>query len=185
MTETNACGFAALNPAEAKRLLDEGRAILVDIRDPNEYAREHILGARLVPLGSFDTHDFDRDRLSGKAVIFQCQSGRRTAMNAARLMAVGFKETYAIEGGLNGWRAAGLPSHVDRAQPIEMQRQVQIAAGSLVLLGVVLAAAVSPWFVLLSGFVGGGLVFAGVSGTCAMASLLGQMPWNRPRAATA
>ncbi len=185
MIETNTCGFTALKPAEAKRLLDEGRAILVDIRDPNEYAREHILGARLVPLGSLDTHDFDRDRAAGKAAIFQCQSGRRTAMNAARLVAAGFKDTYVIEGGLNGWRAAGLPSHVDRAQPIEMQRQVQITAGSLVLLGVVLAAVVSQWFVLLSGFVGGGLVFAGVSGTCAMANLLAYMPWNRPRAVAA
>lgn len=178
-----ACGFTALPPREAKRRLDDGTAILIDIRDQNEYAREHILGARLVPLGAVDTHDFDRERASGKAVIFHCQSGRRTVTNAAKLVATGFKETYVLEGGLNAWRQAGLPSHVDRRQPIELNRQVQIAAGSLVVLGVVLAVAVSPWFAAMSAFVGGGLVFAGATGSCAMAQLLMRMPWNKATAA--
>ena len=62
-------------------------------------------------------------------------------------------------------------------------RQVQIAAGGMVLLGVLFGAAVSPWFYLLSGFVGAGLVFAGVSGTCGLAALLRVMPWNRVAAA--
>lgn len=176
---TDACGFVSLAPAEAKRRLDEGSAILVDIRDPNEFAREHILGARLVPLAGLDTHDFDRERAAGQAVIFHCQSGRRTASNAARLIAAGFKETYVLDGGLQGWLAAGLPSHLDRSKPIELSRQVQIAAGSLVVVGVVLAAVVSPWFLLISAFVGSGLVFAGVTGTCGMANLLMLMPWNR------
>jgi rhodanese-related sulfurtransferase len=176
---TNACGFATLAPKEAKRRLDEGSAILIDIRDPNEYAREHILGARLVPLAGVDVHDFDREKASGKAAIFHCQTGRRTAANAARLIATGFGEVYVLDGGLNGWREAGLPSHLDRSKPIELQRQVQIAAGSLVVIGVVLAALVSPWFILVSAFVGSGLVFAGVTGTCGMAQLLTLMPWNK------
>ena len=68
---------------------------------------------------------------------------------------------------------------VNRKMPISIQRQVQITAGMMVLIGVVLGFVVSPWFFLLSGFVGAGLTFAGVSGTCAMASLLALMPWNR------
>lgn len=180
---TTACGFTIITPQQARTLLDQGKAVLFDIRDPAEYARQHISGARLVPLASLDTHDFDRERSMGVAAIFQCQSGRRTEANAARLVGTGFRETYVIQGGLNGWRAAGLPVHVDASQPIELQRQVQIAAGSLVLTGVVLAAVLSPWFVLLSAFVGGGLVFAGISGSCAMAQVLMQMPWNRRRSA--
>ena len=173
------CGYTTIPARDARRRLDEGSAILVDIRTPDEFAREHILGARLVPLESLDTHDFDRDRAAGKAVIFQCQSGRRTAANAASLIAAGFRETFVLDGGLIGWRSAGLPTHLDRSSPIDIQRQVMIAAGSLVVLGVVLSALLSPWFVLLSAFVGGGLVFAGASGTCLMATLLMQMPWNR------
>ena len=64
-------------------------------------------------------------------------------------------------------------------------RQVQITAGSMVVLGIVLALLVSPWFMALSAFVGAGLAFAGLSGTCAMASLLAQMPWNKPFGAPA
>jgi hypothetical protein len=104
-------------------------------------------------------------------------------MNRDRLAALGFAESYVIDGGLNAWRAAGLPSHLDRRQPLPLQRQVQIAAGSLVVAGVLLALLVSPWFALLSGFVGAGLVFAGASGTCALAEVLAMMPWNRTQAA--
>jgi rhodanese-related sulfurtransferase len=88
-----------------------------------------------------------------------------------------------LMGGLDGWKAAGLPTLVDRSAPIELQRQVQIAAGSLVVLGVALSVWVSPWFMLLSGFVGAGLIFAGVTGTCGMARFLSCMPWNRRVAA--
>lgn len=177
---TNACEFTPLEALDAKRLLDDGQAVLIDIRGPEEFAREHISGARLVPLDSIDAHDFDRERSSGKAAIFHCQSGRRTSANAARLIAAGFKQTYVLEGGLNAWRGAGLPMHIDRSKPIDLMRQVQIAAGSLVLAGVLLAWLVSPWFVLLSAFVGGGLVFAGVTGNCTMARILSRMPWNAP-----
>jgi rhodanese-related sulfurtransferase len=113
-------------------------------------------------------------------VIFHCRSGARTKGNAARLAAVSPKcETYILEGGLDAWKKAGLPVALDRSKPIDIMRQVQIAAGSLVLLGVVLGTLVNPGFYALSGFVGAGLLFAGVSGFCGMARLLGVMPWNR------
>lgn len=176
---TTTCGFTPLPPREAQKLLESGKAILIDIREAEEFAREHIRGARHVPLSGLDRHDFDRERADGKAAIFQCQSGRRTEINRERLVALGFQQAYVIEGGLNAWRAAGLPSHVDRKQPMELQRQVQIAAGSLVLAGVVLSVAMSPWFVLLSAGVGAGLVYTGVSGSCLMGQLLALMPWNR------
>lgn len=166
-----------IKPQDLKRRLDDGSAILIDIREPNEFAREHIIGARLAPLSALDSHDFDRDH--GKAAVFQCRSGNRTAANAARLLAKGFKEAYALEGGLEAWKAAGLPVHFDRKAPIEIMRQVQIAAGSLVVIGAALASLVSPWWILLSGFVGAGLVFAGVTGFCGMARILSRMPWNR------
>jgi hypothetical protein len=78
-----------------------------------------------------------------------------------------------------------LPVLRDTGQPIEMQRQVQIAAGVLVLLGVVLGYFASPAFYGISAFVGAGLTFAGISGWCGMAQLLALMPWNRSRTASA
>jgi rhodanese-related sulfurtransferase len=91
--------------------------------------------------------------------------------------------SYVLEGGIDAWRKAGLPVAVDRSQPIPTMRQVQIVAGSLVILGVVLGATVAPAFYAVSGFVGAGLVFAGVTGICGMERVLARMPWNRPAAA--
>lgn len=164
-------------PTDLQRRLQDDSVVLIDIREPDEYAREHIHGARLVPLSAIDSHDFDTQH--GKAAVFTCRSGNRTAMNAARLLAKGFRESYVLDGGLDGWKRAGLPVHFNADAPLDLQRQVQIAAGSLAFLGALLAWLVSPWFILLSGFVGTGLMAAGLTGFCGMARLLALMPWNR------
>jgi rhodanese-related sulfurtransferase len=178
--------MTSLKPIDAltvKRRLDEGSAILIDIREADEYAREHVVGARLVPLSGFDRHDLDAEH--GKAVVFHCRGGNRTAANAAQLLSKGFGEAYALTGGIEAWKAAGLPVHLDRRVPIDIARQAQIGAGSLVLLGLVLGALVSPWFFGVAAFVGCGLIFAGTTGFCGMARLLRHMPWNRGGAASA
>jgi rhodanese-related sulfurtransferase len=164
-----------IDPQTLKRRLDEGSAVLIDIREPVEHARERIAGARLVPLSAVDRYQLAGD----KAVVFHCRTGSRTTANAGILLAKNCPQAYSLAGGLEAWKTAGLPTEVDRRAPIEMFRQVQIAAGSLVLLGLLLAVLVSPWFAALSAFVGAGLSFAGVTGTCGMARLLGIMPWNR------
>jgi rhodanese-related sulfurtransferase len=89
---------------------------------------------------------------------------------------------WRIEGGLDAWRAANLPVVEDRRQPIEIMHQVQIAAGGMVLLGGALGAWVHPGFDAVAGAVGAGLVVAGASGTCGLASLMRRMPWNREAA---
>ncbi|MDM7945023.1 MAG: rhodanese family protein [Oceanibaculum nanhaiense] len=164
-------------PDALQQRLASGEMLLIDIREPDEYAREHIIGARLIPLNAIDAEDLTVEH--SRAVCFTCRSGNRTAIAAARLLAKGFPESYALEGGLDGWKKAGLPVHFNPRAPLDLMRQVQIAAGSLALAGAVLAATVSPWFILLSGFVGAGLVFAGLTGFCGMARLLKRMPWNR------
>lgn len=169
--------MSKISPADLQRRLQADSAVLIDIREPAEYAREHIQGARLVPLSAIDSHDFDTQH--GKAAVFTCRSGNRTAMNATRLLAKGFREAYVLDGGLDGWKRAGLPVHFNADAPLDLQRQVQIAAGGMALAGAVLAWLVSPWFILLSGFVGAGLMMAGVTGFCGMARLLAVMPWNR------
>jgi rhodanese-related sulfurtransferase len=168
-----------ITPQEAARLVREESAMLVDIREPDEYARERIEGARNLPLSRLDEADLAVHQ--GKPVLFHCRTDVRTQRNAARLAAKTGpdREAYIVEGGLDAWKRAGLSVARDRRQPLELMRQVQITAGSLVLLGVVLGALVAPWFYLLSGFVGADLVFAGVTGTCGLARVLRMMPWNR------
>ena len=172
---------ANIDPRSAKALLEDGAAVLIDIREPDEHARERIPQATNAPLSRLEGTPLPRGR--APIAIFHCRSGARTAEAAQRLLATGFAEVRCLEGGIEAWKKAGLPVALDRAAPLPLMRQVQIAAGSLVVLGVVLAALVSPWFVLLAGFVGAGLVFAGVTGFCGMARLLAVMPWNRQPAA--
>lgn len=176
-----------IDPQALKRRLDDGSAVLVDIREPAEFAREHIAGAKLIPLSAIDRASNHQHigTAPGQAVVFMCRTGTRTAANCGRLLARTRGEAYLLSGGLQAWKDAGLPTRLDRRAPLEMFRQVQIAAGSLILIGLALALLVSPWFAALSAFVGAGLLFAGVTGTCGMARLLSLMPWNRVAAPAA
>ena len=162
-----------ITPEQAKQLIAQG-ATVIDVRDPNEHVREHIPGARNVPLTALT-------KLEGLStpILFHCRAGKRTADNAERLVQAAACEAYIVEGGIEGWKRAGLDVTVDRSQPIEVNRQVMIAAGSIVLLGVLLGYFLAPQFYALAGLIGAGLVFAGISGWCGLAKLLGLMPWNR------
>jgi len=167
-----------IRPSEARRLLNSG-AVLIDIREADEHVREKIPGARHVPLSKLD--EIDVAVHEGKPVIFHCKSGARTLANAPRLAGkLGPScEAFVVEGGIDAWRKAGLPVVTDRRQPLELQRQVQIGAGSLALAGTVLGLLISPWFFVVPAFVGAGLVTAGVTGFCGMARVLMRAPWNR------
>lgn len=167
----------SLDAVTAKRLLDQG-AILVDIREADEHVREKIPGAHHLPLSKLDEADLAVHQ--GKLVIFHCRSGARTRSNAPRLAekAEGC-EAYVVEGGLDAWRSAGLPVAQDRRQPLELQRQVQIAVGAIGFTGTLLGFLISPWFFVLPGFVGAGLFTAGLTGFCGMARVLMHAPWNR------
>ena len=126
----------SIDPSEAKRLVDDG-ALFVDVREPDEHAREHIHGAKLVPLSRFPATLVPQD---GPPVIFHCRSGSRTAAAVEQLAAATGGNGYMLGGGIAAWKAAGLPVLRDHRKPIEMMRQVQIVAGSLVLIGVGLGA---------------------------------------------
>jgi len=108
-----------------------------------------------------------------------CQSGARGAKACQRLQDAGVTKVYNIEGGTAAWEKAGLPIERGQTKFISLERQVRIAAGSLVLLGVILAWTVHPAFIAISAFVGAGLVFAGITDYCGMGTILSKMPWNR------
>jgi len=168
----------SVSPHEASKLIAQG-AVLIDIRERAEYLREHIPDACSLPLA---------DIMAGKTieaterqpVIFHCQAGMRTAQNASVLMKVASPvPVLLMTGGINAWKSASLPTIEYKKQPLPVMRQIQIVAGTLVLTGVVLGYTVDSRLFMLSAFVGAGLLYAGVSGFCAMAGLLLKMPWNR------
>jgi rhodanese-related sulfurtransferase len=166
-----------IDPRTLEQKLKRGELALVDIREADEYAREHISHAISLPLSRLEQGRVDLDPRGG--VVFTCRTGMRTSANCDRLAAHVEGQAYVLEGGLEAWKKAGLAVTANRKAPLEIMRQVQIIAGGLVLTGAILAATVDPAFIVLSGVMGAGLLFAGASGWCGMAKLLSLAPWNR------
>jgi rhodanese-related sulfurtransferase len=168
-----------VDPQTLSDWLGAGQALVVDVRPPEMFAAERIPGALSRPLPTLGRSSLPE--LGGRRLVMQCEVGVASEKAARKVLEeVWPAEIYHLPGGLRAWKRAGLA--VERspgAGGLSLPRQVQIVAGSLVVLGVVLGAAVSPRFLLLSAFVGAGLVFSGVSGTCGMAGLLARLPHNR------
>jgi rhodanese-related sulfurtransferase len=170
-----------ISPAVLKELADAGRAIdLIDVRTPAEYRELHVAFARNLPLDRLDPAEVAQSRAGRAAdpLYVICQSGTRGRLACGRLLAAGCPDVINVEGGTVACAAAGLPV-IRGLRAVSLERQVRIAAGLLVVLGVALGWLVHPVFVGLSAFVGAGLVFAGVTDTCGMGMLLARMPWNR------
>lgn len=152
-------------------------AVIVDVREYPEFASAHIEGARLAPLGKVEqtAEAWPREQ----AMVLVCKSGGRAEQARRRLASKGFFELMVLEGGMDRWRAEGRAVVTEKRQPWAMERQVRIGAGLLVILTLSLGLAESKLWLIGTGLVGAGLVFAGVSNTCMMASVLGRLPWNR------
>lgn len=170
-------GVTEAAPSVVASWLRSGDTVLVDVREDVEHAEERIEGAVHAPLSRFDAEAL-RAAHAGKRVVFHCRSGKRSADAAGRYRR-GNEAVLHLAGGIEGWKAAGLAVVRAARGHLPIMRQVQIVAGVLVLAGVGLGVAVSPWFLGVSAFVGAGLTFAGATGWCGMAALLGRMPWNR------
>jgi rhodanese-related sulfurtransferase len=153
---------------------------LIDVQTPVEFRELHADLARNVPLDALDPAKIlaSRQGPADQPIYLICRSGSRGKMACAKFHQAGFANVVNVEGGTQAWAEAGLP--VARGKKaMSLERQVRIAAGSLVLLGVGLGWFVHEAFFGLSAFVGAGLVFAGVTDTCGMGMLLARMPWNQ------
>jgi rhodanese-related sulfurtransferase len=171
----------SIQPPELERLLADGRpAQLLDVRTPGEFAAAHVPGAKLIPLDDLDAAAFQRERgLDETPVYVLCQTGGRARKAIEKLERAGVKGCVLVEGGTQGWIDAGLRVNRGKSSVLPLMRQVQITVGFIAALGAVLALTVSGLFAVLPLFIGCGLMFAGITGTCGMALLLAKMPWNR------
>ncbi len=178
---TSPVAFSSIQPNDALPL--KGQALFLDVRTPAEFEDAHIEGAVLHPVTELKPADV-QVALQGKSCcVVVCGSGGRATKAAQQLAAASIPGLRVLEGGMKAWRAQGLPV-VEGKKTISIERQVRIAAGSLVLIGAVLGLTIHPGWIALSAFVGAGLVFAGVTDTCGMAIALARMPWNaKPKSA--
>ena len=169
-----------ISPAELAQVRQHDSGIeLIDVRTPAEFREAHIEFARNVPLDRLDPAHVMQSRTHvGQPLYVICQAGGRGKTACERFHQAGFTDVINVEGGTKACEQSGV-SIVRGRKEISLERQVRIAAGTLVLVGVVLAWLIHPGFVGLSAFVGAGLVFAGVTDTCGMGMLLARMPWNK------
>lgn len=170
--------FSTVSPQGLSSLAARGPIDLLDVRTPVEFREVHVSFARNVPLDSLDPVSLMKSRSSSDPLYLICRSGSRGKQACEKFLSAGFTNVVNVEGGTMACVEAGLPV-VRGKKAMSLERQVRIAAGLMILLGVVLAWLVHPAFVGLSAFVGCGLVFAGVTDTCGMGLLLARMPWNR------
>ena len=171
-----------MTPQNLKLVLEQQpNTLVLDVRTPAEFAEVHVPQARNLPLDEFRPKALLEagTLFRTQQVYLLCQSGSRAVRAAEKLAREGFTEAIVIEGGTQSWIEAGLPVHRGTKKAISLERQVRIAAGSLVLTGVVLGRLLHPGFYALSAFVGAGLVFAGITDFCGMGLLLARAPWNK------
>lgn len=163
-----------------RRIRDGGKIDLLDVRTPAEYGEVHASNASNRPLDSLKPADYlaNRHGNSDEPIYIICHSGARGERACREFQKAGFESVVNVTGGTQAWVDAELP--VVRGQKtMSLERQVRIAAGALVLSGVLLSVFWHPNWVWLAGFVGAGLIFAGITDTCGMGMLIARMPWNR------
>lgn len=170
-----------MSPQELSQLIQGTPSIeLIDVRTPVEFHEVHVKGASNVPLDRLSPVDVQNERngTSEQPLYLICRSGNRADQACRKFLEAGFTEVVNIEGGTQACEQAGLEV-VRGKKAVSLERQVRIAAGALVLLGCLLGTFVHPYFIGLSAFVGAGLIFAGITDTCAMGMLIARMPWNQ------
>ena len=163
---------------EINNLLDGGgECQVIDVREFSEFNSERIADAQLMPLSNFEKHADEIDH--AKPVYLMCRTGNRAKQAAEKLMAKGFTDIHVIEGGMAAWSEANLPMIKGDSRVWSLERQVRFTAGLFVLSGVLLGILVNPYLVLISGFIGAGLMISAVTDTCGMGMILARMPWNK------
>ncbi|WP_426357363.1 rhodanese-like domain-containing protein [Pseudocolwellia sp. HL-MZ19] len=169
--------FKNATAKEVQQWLNDGEATIIDVREPAEFANKHIQGATLLPLGKITADDLPDTK--NKIVIY-CQKGARGNSACIKITEQNNDVViYNLTGGIEAWEAEGNPVKQGKSKVLPLDRQVQITIGSLALLGSSTGYLYDPVFMFIPAFLGAGLLFAGLSGTCGLAIIMAKMPWNQ------
>jgi rhodanese-related sulfurtransferase len=152
--------------------------VVIDVRSAAEFEAIHIRGSYNVPLPLLSEHTDELAARLGSRVVLVCQSGARAEQARQRLGASGIDTAYVLTGGVPGFAAAG-GDIVRGRDRWDLERQVRLVAGSLVVLGLTGGKFVSPKIRTLAGVIGAGLTFSAATNTCAMGQAISAMPWNK------
>jgi rhodanese-related sulfurtransferase len=155
--------------------LQQGSALLVDVREPAEYRARHVAQAQNIPLARIEAAGLPE----GHRIVIHCLKGGRGASACKKLIQQNPRlEIYNLEGGIEAWEAAGLPVS-SGGYVLSLDRQVQLTIGIILFVASSMTFFVNPLFVIITGALGLGLTMAGATGFCGLARIMAHAPWNR------
>ncbi len=169
----------SISVRELKKILDTDKpanTILIDVRTAPEHKATHIKGAVNIPLNELEARKAELEKYD--TIFLHCRSGGRSR-SACNVLSDIKSNIVNVEGGILEWQSEGFAVEKGKSFYLPLIQQVHILAGALVSLGAILALTINPQWVILSLFIGLGLVFAGITGWCGMAKMLELMPWNK------
>lgn len=169
-----------ISAKEAHDMLVQGNAILIDVREPDEFKTRHIPYAHSIPLSGVSEMMSFMNIPQEKKIIMQCLAGKRGEQACGIIHNNANHDIFNIEGGITAWEESGLPV-IGGAEPkFSIFRQVQMIMGALIATLVVLGFLGMTFMFALAGLFAAALAVAGFTGWCGLALLLRQMPWNKP-----
>ncbi len=172
-----------INIVEAIELIKKDEAVLIDVREAEEFKAEHIVYALSLPL-SYLEHNFKLLNIpSHKSIIFQCARGFRSQEACKKVKELGCSQNrlFSLERGIESWKELNKSVVKSISYKVSLFRQVQIIVGFLIAMSVILGLTGMPLAFLVAGIIGMALFFAGLAGWCGLAIILSKMPWNKQK----
>lgn len=166
-----------ITSAEAKQLLDNDEAVLIDVREPAEHRSLKIPGAQNIPLSRIQAKHVKNQ--PKQKVILHCKTGRRSQEACNKVISGLDADIFNVEGGIDAWSASGLAVEKGKSSVLPIDRQVQVTIGAMILIGLALYQFVTPLGLILPLIAGLGLSNAGITGWCGLGKAMALMPWNR------
>lgn len=173
--------LSLMSPSEFAQRASQGKVVLLDVRTPVEYAQVHATPAISEPLDQLKPEQAAARHGLGKqdTVYVICKSGGRAKTAGQKFLDAGFENVISVDGGTDAWVAANLPVVRSQSKTLPLQQQVFITIGLMVLTGVALGYFLRPEWLIISVIPGCGLIFAGLTGFCPLATMMSKMPWNQ------
>jgi rhodanese-related sulfurtransferase len=161
-----------------KNWLDNQEAVLIDVREIAEHKNQRIANSILIPLAEITKEKIPD--IKNKKLVIHCQGGKRSLSACQKLLAENIGcEIYNLEGGINAWCSSGFNVNCKTGFFLPIDRQTQLAIGSVVFISSMLGYFFNINFLFISGFFGAGLIFAGLTGNCTLGKIIAKMPWNK------
>lgn len=165
-----------------KKWMDAGQAVIVDVREPSEFAECHIKGAHLIPSGSINCSKLPEHK--GKKLVFHCKLGRRGAMACDKVCIEDKSlQVYNLEGGITAWQDAGFPVEKGGSTMkgechnccMKIENKIRVILGGAIVLLVLMGHYVAPFFYFLAGLVGAVMAVTGITGKCMLRDIFMKM----------